>query len=467
MKKRSWSVDSLVLIFSIVVLAQLLVYLVPQGAYERQPYPNNPDRTMVVADSYQPATAAEQVEVTPWYFLEAIPKGLSAAHDIIFLVFIAGGVIALLRRSGAIDAALHRAVSRLGGRPWILIAGCLLLFSLGAYTIGMGEEYVPLVPILVTMCLAMRMDAIVAMALVWVPYGIGWAAAGINPFGVIIAQNIAGVPLTSGWAVRLLMMLAFLAVAFHHIYRYARRVQADPQASLVADVDYSKGFDLPRDVAFNPQRIAIVAVFIAAVVGFVWGVNRYGWYINELSAVFLGIGILTALIARIPAGETSRTFIEGCAEMTAAALLIGVARSIEVVLSDAQIIDTIINSIAGLLADLGAETSVLGMLLVQTICNFFIPSGSGQAFVTMPIMSPLATLTGVPQQSAVLAYQFGDGFTNMVIPTSALVMGALALGKIPYGAWVRFVTPLLLKLFALAAIFLIMSLYLGESMGFG
>ncbi len=467
MKKRSWSVDSLVLIFSIVVLAQLLVYLVPQGAYERQPYPNNPDRTMVVADSYQPATAEEQVEVTPWYFLEAIPKGLSAAHDIIFLVFIAGGVIALLRRSGAIDAALHRAVSRLGGRPWILIAGCLLLFSLGAYTIGMGEEYVPLVPILVTMCLAMRMDAIVAMALVWVPYGIGWASAGINPFGVIIAQNIAGVPLTSGWAVRLLMMLAFLAVAFHHIYRYARRVQADPQASLVADVDYSKGFDLPRDVAFNPQRIAIVAVFIAAVVGFVWGVNRYGWYINELSAVFLGIGILTALIARIPAGETSRTFIEGCAEMTAAALLIGVARSIEVVLSDAQIIDTIINSIAGLLVDLGAEASVLGMLLVQTICNFFIPSGSGQAFVTMPIMSPLATLTGVPQQSAVLAYQFGDGFTNMVIPTSALVMGALALGKIPYGAWVRFITPLLLKLFALAAIFLVMSLYLGESMGFG
>ncbi len=464
--KRGWSLDSLVLIFSIVVFAQALVFVVPQGSYERVPYPDNPDRAMVVPGSYQPATGETRVDLRPWYFLEAIPKGLAAAHEIIFLVFIAGGVIALLRRSGAIDAALHRAVAHLGGSPWILIAGCLVLFSLGAWTIGMGEEYVPLVPILVTMSLAMRMDAIVAMALVWVPYGIGWATAGVNPFGVIIAQNIAGVPLTSGWAVRLVMMAAFLAIAFHHIYRYAMRVRSDPQASLVAHVDYSRGFDLPKDIAFDPRRVAIVTIFLAAIALFVWGVGQYGWYINELSAVFLGVGVATAIIARIGAGEASRTFIEGCAEMTGAALLIGVARSIEVVLADGQIIDTVIDAIAGPLGSLGAEASVVGMLVVQTVCNFFIPSGSGQAFVTMPIMSPLATLTEVPQQSAVLAYQFGDGFTNMVIPTSALVMGALALGKIPYGAWVRFVTPLLLKMFALAAMFLVLSLHLGEGLGF-
>ncbi|MEJ8567194.1 YfcC family protein [Elongatibacter sediminis] len=466
MPKRRWSIDSLVLIFSIVVLAQVLVYLVPQGSFERQPYPDNPNREMVVADTYAPAAESKQVTIAPWYFLQAIPKGLSAAHDIIFLVFIAGGVIALLRRSGAIDAALHKAVTHLGGSPWILIAGCLVLFSLGAYTIGMGEEYVPLVPIIVTMCLAMRMDAIVAMALVWVPYGIGWATAGINPFGVIIAQNIAGVPLTSGWAVRAVMMAAFLAVAFHHIHRYARRVQDDPEASLVAHIDYSEGFELPKDLAFDPRRIAIIAVFVGAITLFVWGVSRYGWYINELNAVFLGVGLITVLIARIGAVEASRTFIEGCAEMTGAALLIGVARSIEVVLSDGQIIDTVINAIAGPLTLLGAEASVIGMLVVQTVCNFFIPSGSGQAFVTMPIMSPLATLTDVPQQSAVLAYQFGDGFTNMVIPTSALVMGALALGRIPYGAWVRFITPLLLKIFALAALFLVLSLHFPAGLGF-
>ena len=465
MSKRGWSFDSLVLIFSIIVVAQLLVYVIPQGEFERQPYPENPDRSMVVPDTYTRSDAATSVELKPWYFLLAIPKGFAAAQEIIFLIFIVGGVIAILRHSGAIDAFLHKAVLRLGHSPWILIGGCLLMFSLGSFTIGMGEEYVPLIPIIVTMSLAMRMDAIVAMGMVWVPYGIGWACAGTNPFGVIIAQNIANVPITSGWAFRLVMMLAFLAVAFHHIYRYAMKVRENPATSLVAHISYDKGFELPQDIEFSRARMAILLVFLLGVIGFVWGVATYGWYIPELNAVFLAIGLATAVIARISAGDTSRTFIAGAADMTAAALLVGFARTIEVVLSDGQIIDTVIHAIAGILVNLGPEASAVGMLVVQTICNFFVPSGSGQAFVTMPIMSPLATLTGVPQQTAVIAFQFGDGFTNMVVPTSALVMGALALGKIPYGAWVRFVVPLLLKLFALAILFLILTVHLGDALG--
>jgi uncharacterized ion transporter superfamily protein YfcC len=466
MSKPSWSLDSLVLIFSIIVFAQLLTYIIPQGQFERRPYPENPNRSMVVAETYARATAEQQVDIQPWYFLLAVPKGLEAAQDIIFLIFLVGGVIAILRKSGAIDAVLHKAVEKLGKKPWILIAGCLVMFSLGSYTIGMGEEYVPLIPIIVTMSLAMRMDAIVAMGMVWIPYGIGWACAGTNPFGVIIAQNIANVPITSGWAFRLVMLCAFLIVAFHHIYRYAIRVQRDPGASLVGHVDYSSGFDPPADVRLTGPRIAVLAVFVTGIVGFVAGVARYGWYIPELNAVFLGIGLIAAIVARIPAGDTSRTFIRGAAEMTAAALLVGFARTIEVVLADGQVIDTIINALAEVLKNFGAEVSVIGMLVVQTICNFFIPSGSGQAFVTMPIMSPLATLTGVPQQTAVLAYQFGDGFTNMIVPTSALVMGALALGKIPYGSWVRFIGPLLLKLFAMAAVFLVLSIHVGDALGF-
>jgi uncharacterized ion transporter superfamily protein YfcC len=466
MAKRSWSLDSLVLIFSIIIFAQLLIYIVPQGGFERRPYPQNPSRSMVVAETYARATAEQQVDMPPWYFLLAIPKGLEAAQDIIFLIFLVGGVIAILRKSGAIDAVLHKAVAKLGKSPWILIAGCLVIFSMGAYTIGMGEEYVPLIPIIVTMSLAMRMDAIVAMGMVWVPYGIGWACAGTNPFGVIIAQNIANVPITSGWAYRLVMLAVFLAIAFHHIYRYATKVQRDPEESLVGHVDYSSGFDPPADIELTGPRIVVLLVFVIGIVGFVAGVAKFGWYINELNAVFLGIGLLAAIIARIPARETSRTFIKGASEMTAAALLVGFARTIEVVLSDGQVIDTIINAMAVLLKNAGADVSALGMLVVQTVCNFFIPSGSGQAFVTMPIMSPLATLTGVPQQVAVLAYQFGDGFTNMIVPTSALVMGALALGKIPYGAWVKFTGPLLMKLFAVAAVFLILSIHIGDAVGF-
>ena len=464
-RRQGWSIDSLALIFSIIILAQLLVYVIPQGEFQREPYPQNPDRTMVVPGTYAPSSDEARVDIAPWYFLEAVPKGMAAAQDIIFLVFIAGGVIAILRQSGAIDAMLHHAVAALGGSPWVLIAGCLLLFSAGAYTIGMGEEYVPLIPIVVSMSLAMRMDAVVAMGMVWIPYGIGWGCAGTNPFGVIIAQNIAGLPITSGWAFRIFMMLVFLAIGFHHLYRYAMRVRADPSTSLVAHVDYSTGFEKPDDVALTGSRIAILIAFGATVVGFVIGAAKYGWYISELNTVFLGLGIVAAIIARMSPVATSRAFIQGASEMTAAALLIGFARSIEVVLSDGQVIDTVIHSIAEQVAEFGPEAASVGMLIVQTICNLFIPSGSGQAFVTMPVMSPLATLTGVPQQTAVLAYQFGDGFTNMIVPTSALVMGALALGKIPYGAWVRFVGPLLVKMFAVAVVFLIVSVHFGDALG--
>jgi uncharacterized ion transporter superfamily protein YfcC len=219
------------------------------------------------------------------------------------------------------------------------------------------------------------------------------------------------------------------------------------------------------DVRLTASRLLIVVFFRGVFISFVIGESLWGWYIAVVLAIFLWIGLAGAAVARRSSGETSRAFIRGASEMTAAALLIGFARSIEVVLDDGNVIDTIIHGIAGLLEGTGPEVSAMGMLAVQTLCNLFIPSGSGQAYVTMPIMSPLATLTGVPQQTAVLAYQFGDGFTNMVVPTSALVMGTLALGRSPYGAWVRFVAPLLVKLFVLAAFFLVVTIHLGDALG--
>lgn len=466
--KRRWSIDPLVLIFSMIVVAQLLTYFVPRGQFEREPSKHNPNHEQVVPGTFAPLTEEqrESVSVDLGQFLLAIPKGLAEAQEIIFLVFLVGGVIALLRRTGAIDAFLMTAVRRLSASPWILIAGCLLIFATGSFTIGMGEEYVPLIPILVTMCLSMKMDSIVAMGMVWVPYGIGWACAGTNPFGVVIAQNIAGLPIQSGWELRLCMMLVFLLVGFQHLYSYARRIQRDPSKSYVGHVDYSSGFEQPEDTTLTGPRISILVLFVAGLGVFVWGAAARGWYIAELCAIFMAIGLIAAAIAKFSPNVTSRTFIEGASEMTSAALLIGFAKSIEVVLKEGKVIDTIIHGIASLLEGASAEVSAVGMLAVQTICNCFIPSGSGQAYVTMPIMSPIATLTDVPQQTAVLAYQFGDGFTNMLVPTSALVMGTLALGRIPYGAWFRFCAPLLLKLFAVAIAMLILTIHLESGFGF-
>ena len=463
-KKKGWFPDSFVLIFSMIIIAQILTYIVPSGTFDRTPAPFNESREMVVPGTYHAAEAAPVLD--GWHFLSAIPRGLEAAQDIIFLVFLVGGVIALLRASGAIDALLFRAVKRFDGSPAILIGGTLTLFGLGAFTIGMGEEYMPLIPILVTMCLAMKLDSIVAMGILWASYGVGWATAGTNPFGVLIAQDIAGLPPTSGLTFRIVIFVLCLLVAFQHIYAYAKKISADPSKSLVADVDYSTGFDLPKDVDYTWARRLIIWIFVAGIVFFVYGAQNWDWYIGELNTIFLGIGLLTAIITRMDPNDAAKTFITGAAEMTAAALLIGFARTIEVVLTDGMIIDTIINAISSMLEGAGPDASALGMLVVQTITNFFIPSGSGQAFVTMPIMSPLAELTGVSQQTAVLAYQFGDGFTNMVVPTSALVVGTLALGKIPYVQWVKFVTPLLLKLFVLSAAILIFTVHFGDYIGF-
>ncbi|NMP17374.1 TIGR00366 family protein [Thalassotalea sp. Y01] len=459
MKATGIKIDSLVLIFSFIIFAQLLTFVIPQGSFEREPFTKNPSHEIVVAGTYDMLPADEHVSLPLWHFLDAITKGMAEAHDIIFLIFIVGGVIEVVRKTGAIDAALMSAVHKMGHNPSILILGCFAMFGLGSFTIGMGEEYVPLIPILVSMALVMRMDAMVAMAMVWIPYGIGWGCAGINPFNVLIAQNIAGIPLTSGWEIRALMMLAFLALGFHHTYRYAMRVKNDPSKSLLTDVNYDDGFTPPDDTKMNLTRTMILIVFMAGIGLFIWGSAKYGWYITELNTIFLGIGLAAAMIGRLGATNTSEAFLKGASLMIGAALIVGFARTISVVLADGQILDSIVNSVAQLLQGVPAEISGIGMLLVQSLCNFFIPSGSGQAFVTMPIMSPLATLTGVPQQTAVLAFQFGDGFTNMFVPTSALLMGGLALGRVPYIAWLRFIMPLMIKILLLASVFIVLSIH--------
>ncbi|MEM7099255.1 MAG: YfcC family protein [Pseudomonadota bacterium] len=462
---RGFNIDPLVLIFSFIVFAQLLSYVIPQGQFERQAFSDNPQRTMVVAGTYGTVPAEDEVTLPVWHFLVGITKGLANAQDIIFLILIIGGVIEVLRKSGAVDAALHRAVTKLGSSPGLLIAGCFVMFSLGSFTIGMGEEYLPLVPIIVSMTLAMRMDALVAMGIVWIPFGIGWGCAGINPFGVLIAQSIAGVPATSGWEFRLVMMVVFLGVGFHHLYRYAMQVRHDPSSSLVLDSIHAEELETATDLDLTVRRMLILVTFLVGLSVFVYGASNHGWFVVELNTVFFAVGLVSAALARFGPGETSRIFLEGAAKMTAPAIVVGFARAIAIVLEDGQIIDTVVFSIASLLEGLSPDVAAIGMLLVQSVTNFLIPSGSGQAFVTMPIMSPLASLTEVPQQTAVLAYQFGDGLTNIIMPTNALVMGALALAQVPYLVWFRFIAPLMVKLLLLAAFCLVLSIHFAAPLG--
>ena len=451
--KKSRFPDSLVLIFAMIVVAQIATYLLPAGEYRREPSPYDAEKEQVIPGTY----ALVDAERLPWHAaLTSIPKGLDEGGEIIFFVFI--------RATGAIDALLAAAIQHLGKRPIWLVAGMTTLFAIGSSTIGMAEEYMPFIPILVTMCLALKMDAMVAMGIVYIGAGVGYGCAAINPFTVMIGQKIAGLDPTSGALLRWMLLVVCLVVGVHHIMRYARRIKADPRRSLVGDVDYSSGFEMPGDVRLTARRGVILAVLLAGVGLFVWGVSQWsgwGWYFTELNAVFLGMALIAALVGGISPNRSALEFCRGAAELTTTALLIGFARTIEVVLVDGRIIDTVIHAFAEPLEAAGPSAAAGGMLAIQSVCNFFIPSGSGQAYVTMPIMAPLSDLVGVTRQTSVLAYQMGDGFTNMIVPTNALLMGMLALGKIPYQRWLRFIVPLMVKLYVVAVVALLVAVKTG------
>ena len=295
MTKRSWSIDSLVLIFSFIVFAQLLSYVVPHGQFERVPAESNPDRMVVVDGTYARLAGEESVTLPPWHFLMALSDGLESAQGIIFLIFLVGGVIAVLRKTGAIDAALHGAVDKLGKTSlaadrWLPgPVQCRLVHHWhGRRVCAVGADHRNDVPGYADGCHR--------------GYGHGldtlWHWLGLcrhQPFWCPDRTRYRERAADIGLGLYALsIMFVFLAVAFHHIYRYAMRVQTDPSASLVADVDYSSGFDAPGDLAFTGRRIAILAVFVLGLVAFVYGVSAFHWYITELNAIFLGIGLIAA-----------------------------------------------------------------------------------------------------------------------------------------------------------------------------
>jgi uncharacterized ion transporter superfamily protein YfcC len=449
-----------------VVLAQILSYFLPAGAFDR--VENAAGRLQVVPGSFHFTPEVEALK--PWAMFTAIPQGFSAAHEIIFFVFIIGGAFAVLRATGAVDAAIGALLKRLGDRPFWLVAGGIMVFALGSSTIGMAEEYLPFVPVLVTLALALGYDTITAVGIMTVGYGIGYGVAAMNPFTVLIAQDVAGLQPTSGLWFRLILLGVFLPIGIHHVWSYARKVGADPSSSLVADLDPAEGGgsagkagegDLhPR--LTGTHKAALLAVGAVLVV-LIYGLSRWHWYLVEMGALFFALAIVLAIIARMSPDRTAVEFGKGAAELTTTALMIGVARGIQVVLDQGGVVDTIVHAISVPLQELPGALSAVGMFFVQSLANLFIPSGSGQAYVTMPIMAPLADLVGVSRQVAVLAYQFGDGFTNILVPTNAVIVGILAMAAIPFDRWVRFIFPFMIKVWIVGSIALAVAVMIGYS----
>ena len=448
---------TLVLLYGMIVLAYLLTMLLPAGQFETEI--NDHGHEVVVPGTY--AVIADTEPLPLWSLFTVIPRGLESAQGIIFFVFIIGGALAVLRATGALDAALARVLRRFGGQPALLILMGMLAFAVGSSTIGMAEEYIPLVAILITLCVGMRMDTVAAVGIMVVGYGIGYGTAVMNPFTVLVAQEVAGLTPVSGIGFRLAIFLPFFILGYIHVLRYARKVRSDPANSLVADVPEAQPPDSPEVSAMSWRQKMVLLATVVTLVIVVWGIKVHQWYFVELGGIFFALALLTGLISRMPLDDMARHFIAGAGELVGTGLLIGFARAIEIMLSDGQVLHTIVNGLSQPLVAVGAELSAVGMLFIQSILNFFIPSGSGQAYVTMPIMAPISDIVGVSRQVAVLAYQMGDGFMNMIVPTNAVLMGILGICGIPYGRWFRFIWPLMLQLLILGSLAMALAAMIG------
>lgn len=450
---------TLTLLFFLMVAALIATWIIPQGAFQTEVIDG---REVVVPGTFEVAEDGEFL--SPISLFTAIPRAFAAAQDIIFFLFIIGGVMAVIRKTGAIDALLGRLLENLGGRPGTLIFIVVFVFALASSAVGASAEYIPFVLILVALCRSMKMDTMTAVGIIVVGYGVGYGAAAFNQYTVVVAQGVAGLPTYSGMEVRLAIMVPFVMIGAHHVWSYSRRVQANPAVSLMAGIEPpDAGAPLKEYPALTITHISILVSFIVALSVAVYGIRYHGWYLTELGAAFLILGIVAALIGRIGPSLMAKEFVIGARELTETALLVGVARGIALIMEDGEILHTIVNALSVPLGMVGPELSAVGMMIMQTILNLFVPSGSGQAFVTMPLMAPLSDILGVSRQIAVQAFLFGDGFANMIVPTNAVLMGILGMAGVPYDRWFRFCMPLLLKLLAFAAVCMVGMVMFGFS----
>ncbi|WP_350343384.1 hypothetical protein PRVXT_002683 [Proteinivorax tanatarense] len=429
------------LLFMVIIFATVLTYLVPSGVYERIEDPET-GRTVVDPESFH---YVEADPVGVFDTLQAVQLGIVDAANIVAFIFIVGGAFGIIRGTGAIDAGLGLAVDRMEGRERLLFPALIILFSIGGATFGLAEETIPFIPIAVLLCRRLGYDAMVGFALVSIGARLGFSAGMLNPFTIGVAQGIAELPLFSGIAYRTIWYVVLLIVTIWYINRYAQTIKRDPEKSIVRDIELASSDN--ADESNIPDYVSKHTwVLLAVVVGFVamiYGVFELEWYINEIAAIFLAIGIVAGLIGGLGINGTASNFVEGARELTFGALVVGVARGILVVLEQGMIVDTIIHVAGTGLQTLPTVLAANGMFLFQLILNVLIPSGSGQAATTMPIMAPIADIADISRQTAVLAFHYGDGFTNIITPTGGTLMASLAIANIPYERYARWVLPLL------------------------
>jgi uncharacterized ion transporter superfamily protein YfcC len=442
------SPDSLLIVSVILILFTILTWIIPAGEYDRI---EKNGRNIVVPNSYHHVDAAPQGVAD---VLRAPLFGFEAAADIIAFVLLVGGAFSLFSFTGAFDAFFLKMLKLASRKPkaksWIIV-GLMILFSFGGMSFGMSEETLVFVLITLPLARSLGYDNFVGLAIPFVGAGAGFAGAAYNPFTVGIAQGIAELPLFSGAGYRLIVWAVFTTIAILFVLWYARRLTNGKAKPFFGD---QKSVNEVENVALTKGHIVALLLFLLSLAAIAWGAVNDGWYIPEICALFIALGITAALLNPKPVQSYLDAFYSGVKTMVPAALVICLSKAILVVADNGHIVDTVLFAMAESVNGLPKVVSVQLMFLVQGFLNFFIPSGSGQAAVTMPIMTPFSDIVGISRQTAVLAYQFGDGLFNLVIPTSGVTMGALAIAGIPFDKWIKWVWKLMVILILASMIFL-------------
>ncbi len=449
--------NTFLIIFSLIILAAILTWIIPAGEFDTT---EKNGKEIVVSGSYH------EVESNPQGIFDVLTSPIDGFVDaalIIGFVLIVGGAFGIFTRTEAVDSgikAIAKAHSKSALVRKLLIPIFMILFSLGGSVFGMGEEVIPFILIFVPMALMLGYDSITGVAIPFVGAGAGFAGAFINPFTLGIAQSIADLPPLSGIEYRIIVWFVLTSAAIYFVMRHAEKVKSNPQYSPTYEIDKKKRenlhvAELEKFEGIDAKHKLVLLIFLLGLIVLVVGVIEFGWYIAEISAVFFATGIAVGIAGRLGVNEITDSFMQGAKDLMATALIVALARAILIIATDGRIIGTILNALSDPIESLHPVVSSYAMFLIQSLLNFFVPSGSGQAALTMPIMAPLGDLVGVARQTAVLAYQFGDGFSNLIIPTSAITMGVLTLAEIPWDKWAKWMIKLQLIFILLGLILLI------------
>ena len=427
------------IIFAMILLSALLTWFVPGGEYVK-----GEEGTLSYRD----------VESVPQFFgvFTALYHGFVKQSGIIIFILIVGGSFWLLNSTGAISVGIGRFIRSVGRYHKVVLVAITLLFSLAGAIFGMSEETIPFVGIVVPLVVSMGYDAFLGMLIVYVAANVGFSSAFLNPFTVGIAQEMAELPLFSGmeyrlfcWAILTLLLILFVLFYAKSVYKApqaaaeqqtfaAPQPTAAPQAPAALQAPAEQQ---PCSQQMSAAQKIILLILFATIVLLVVGVTLWGWYMAEISGLFLAMGIVSGIVAGYDSGRISSEMIAGAKDILSSALVVGLASGIIVILQEGRIIDSILNSLQAALNNAGGEWSLSAMYGIQALINTIIPSATAKAAITIPIMAPFSDMVGVSRQAMVLAFQFGDGFTNMITPTSGVLIASLSMARITYSEWVR------------------------------